>query len=355
MKYVFILSLVLIWSAVASCDAKDRTFSNVTLSVTGKVGDILVVCDKSIWESELKTCLDSNLTQFIMPYYPDVVTFELIHKTPERFTKGVKRYRNTMFITIDPEMEGDKGKIERRNDVWATGQLVIDIKAPNYNELIRICQKGLDQVHDIFDENEWRRIMKQHQRVENTGLDKKIAKNFGIHLDLPDGARLLWHRENFFRIQFPEMSRPIEFVGSGGQDAGNIYSGVMIYQYDYLDSTQLALKKLLMARDTMLKYNVPSEIEGMYMGTQYVKMVYPEANWSTNASKSIKGIEMRGMFQFTGNGQHGVGGAFWAFHFVHPKTNKLVCISGYVDAPSTTSWTHPLRDCQAVFKSVEIL
>jgi hypothetical protein len=91
----------------------------------------------------------------------------------------------------------------------------------------------------------------------------------------------------------------------------------------------------------------------MYMGTQYTKLVYPEGNEMTNEKGTISGYEMRGMFVFTGKPIHATGGAFWAYHFVNKKTKKLVCVSGYVDAPSTTSWTHPLREIQAILKSVE--
>ena len=37
----------------------------------------------------------------------------------------------------------------------------------------------------------------------------------------------------------------------------------MVYQYDYVDSTQMTLQSLLKARDIMLRVNVPSEVEGM--------------------------------------------------------------------------------------------
>jgi hypothetical protein len=91
------------------------------------------------------------------------------------------------------------------------------------------------------------------------------------------------------------------------------------------------------------------------MGTQYLKEIYPEIERTQNASKSISGYEMRGMFQFQHKTLKGTGGAFWAFHFLHPKRKKIICISGYVDAPSTTSWTQALREVQAVWKSVEII
>ncbi len=103
----------------------------------------------------------------------------------------------------------------------------------------------------------------------------------------------------------------------------------------------------------MLKYNVPHENGELYMGTQYEKIVFPEMDVATNESGTISGVDLRGMFYFTGKPVHSTGGAFWEFHFINPTTRKLLCLSGYVDAPPTTSWTQPLREVQAVLRSVE--
>ncbi len=350
-----LIAMLALFISLTACEIDSNRYKSSGVAVTGKVGEILVVCDKDIWESEIKAILDSNLTQWIMPYFPDVATFELIHKTPQHFTQGVKRYRNTLFLSIDPKLTGENGKIEKRTGVWATDQLVVDVIGKDYNQLVQTCKLGLGSVHNEFDLMEWQRILKYYKSTPNISIEKQVAKNFGIRFALPDAAKLVTTRTNFFRIEFPSAARPIEFVGAGKQDAGTIFSGLTVYQYDYSDSTQFELASLLQARDTMLKYNVPYSYEGMYMGTQYTKMVYPEGNFTTTQNGKLRVYEMRGMFVFKGVGKHGPGGCFWAYHFIQPKTKKLVCVSGYVDAPSTTSWTQPLREVQAILKSIEIL
>lgn len=351
----FSLSALLVLLFSFGCESSHNNTVTRGLSVTGKVGEILVVCEQGVWNSEIKNYLDTGLTQWIMPYFPDVSTFDLVHKTPLHFTQGVKRYRNTLFINIDPTYEGDIGSIVKRYDVWATGQLVIDITGKDFNQVLETCKLGLEEVHNEFDTKEWSRIMGNFSRNKNSTIRTEVAKNFGIDLVLPSSSKLVSKRKNFYRIEFPAASRPIEFVGTGTEDVGSILSGIMIYQYDYLDSNQFQFDALLAARDTMLKYNVPHEIEGMYMGTQYNELVFPEGNNMTNAVGDLNGFEMRGMFMFKGLPKHSTGGAFWAYHFKNETTNKMVCVSGYVDAPATTSWTHPLREIQAILKSVEIV
>ena len=345
-------SLVLVVFIISSCHTK---YKNTGLHVTGKVGEILVVCDQAIWNSEIKAHLDSQLTQFIMPYFPDVTTFELIHRKTENFDGAIRRHRNILFLEIDSERKEKFGLIQSRKDVWANRQLVIDLKAKDYNQLLELCKEGMQAVHTQFDFSEWKRILLNFQAQNNRPIQVKINKNFGINLALPDASTIVSSRPNFYRIVLPTASRPIEFVGSGTQDIGSVLTGIMIYQYDFIDSSQFLLDNLLKARDTMLRYNVPHETEGLYMGTQYNKFVFPESTAAFNYNKSVKGIEVRGMFQFTGKDVHSTGGAFWAFHFLHPKSKKLICISGYVDAPSTTSWTQSLREIQAIWKSIEIL
>lgn len=323
--------------------------------VTGEVGEILVVCDNSVWESDLRECLDSNLTQFIMPYFPDVATFELLHKTPSHFEQGVKRYRNILFLKLDPNFKGDKGSIVKHKDVWAKGQMVIDITARDYKMLEETCKNGLDEVHDIFDEISWKRLIDHFNSYNNKNVRKEISKHFGIDVALPAHAKIVSKKKNFYRVEFPASSRPMEFESSGGssEDVGLILSGLMIWQYDFVDSTQFAFDQLLRDRDTILKHYVPHEIEGLYMGTQYEKIVYPEGNVAQSVDGKVKGYDIRGMFYFTGRPIHSTGGAFWEFHFKHPKRNKMMCLSGYVDAPPTTSWTHPLREIEAVLRSVK--
>lgn len=341
---------VIILGGLFGCDEKNLA----GLNVTGKVGEILVVCDDAIWQKPLTDELDTALTQFILPYWPDVPTFELLHRNSKTFEGAIKRHRNILFLTIDKAYVEPNASILSRKDVWANRQLVIEITVKSMEQLYMVCRDGLQEVHDLFDQAEWNRIRKYFREKQSPYINDKISENFGIHLELPDGANVVASQPNFYRVELPNASRPIEFVGSGQQDVGAIYSGVMIYQYPFLDSSQMVLKNLLQARDTMLKYNVPHETSRLYMGTQYTDLVYPEASKSTNFNGSISGVEMRGMFVFKGKAIHTTGGAFWSFHFVHPKTKKLLCISGYVDAPSTTSWTHSLREIEAIWKSVTI-
>lgn len=360
MKRLLFLAIpvVVVLSFIFSCEDSPTLNSHRRTgpTVAGEIGQLLVVCDQTLWDSDLKECLDSTMTQFIMPYFPDVPTFLMLHKTPAHFERGVKRYRSILFVKLDPNYTGAEAKIEERKDVWAIDQLVIDVIAKDVDQLIRFCgSDGLQRIHDEFEYMDWRRILNIYQETANPKVDADLAQNFGIKLALPKGVTLVNKRKNFFRIDFPIGSKPVVFSNAGAQDRGSVLSGIMVYQYDYIDSSQFTLENLLQSRDTMLKYNAPYQVPGMYMGTQYAELVYPEGTFTSNYDGSVKGFEIRGMYTFVGRSFHAPGGAFWSFHFKHPKRNKLVCVSGFLDAPSTASWIEELRGIEAAFKSVELL
>jgi hypothetical protein len=179
-KALFFSFLIIIFF-LFSCGEK---YKNTGLQVTGKVGEILVVCDQAIWNSEIKAHLDSQLTQFIMPYFPDVTTFELIHRKTQNFDGAIRRHRNILFLDIDSKRKEKFGVIESRKDVWANRQLVINIKAKDYNQLLELCKEGMQAVHSQFDEIEWKRIMYNFQSQENRFIQRKINKNFGINCQM---------------------------------------------------------------------------------------------------------------------------------------------------------------------------
>ena len=143
--------------------------------VTGKVGEILVVCDDAVWNSTLRSNLDSNLTRFIMPYFPDVATFELIHYNEKNFVGAVKRHRNVLFLTIDKKHKGSKGVLKHRNDVWANNQLVVEVIAKDYRQLVETFKSGANSIHNKFDYASWNRIRLRFAEKNNQRISEKVS------------------------------------------------------------------------------------------------------------------------------------------------------------------------------------
>jgi hypothetical protein len=169
----FLIGLFVLLS-ISSCDVKNLS----GLNVTGKVGEILVVCDDSIWASPVKAELDTALTQFIMPYFPDVPTFELVHRNMKSFDGAIKRHRNVLFLNLDNTHKESRPIIKSRNDVWANRQLVIEVTAKNLQQLYTLCMDGLPEVHAQFDRAEWNRIRKYFGEKQSTNINERNPAKF---------------------------------------------------------------------------------------------------------------------------------------------------------------------------------
>ena len=89
--------------------------------------------------------------------------------------------------------------------------------------------------------------MDRHKERANRFLNDEIKKQFGISLALPQGSKVVWRKQNFYRIELPNSAKPIEFVGTGSTDPGLIFRGIMVYQYNYEDTTQLTFEALTSA------------------------------------------------------------------------------------------------------------
>jgi hypothetical protein len=370
MKYlIFIVSLSFLFSACTESNSgKKKTTSpsaqkiitsgiykgNSTLQYTGKAGELVVVCDNTIFTDEVFVALDSVFGDYIKPYYPPEKRFTVLQMNEDRYVKIGKRVRNLMMLEIDPSISKGDPQVIVKRDFYARTQIVTEILAHNNEDLLYAVNNLLSEIVGIYDQQEWNREYIRHKEENNTVARRKLSKQFGITLDLPNQGKYESVKSSFARISLPDRSRQMDIQADGGfssAKANFIQSGIMIWSFDYKDSSQLTPEYLMKARDTILKYNALHEIDGVYMGTQDHPAVIPVHNRIKIGD--VEGYEFRGLYKFTGRFEPS-GGKFWSFHFKHPNRDKIIAISAYLDAPPTMSSSMDIRRLQAILYSLKI-
>lgn len=328
---------------------------NSTSQYVGKPGRLMVVSENGIFTEEVAALFDSIFGQAIRPYYPRHPYFEIYHRTPKEFAENSMRLRNVVKLIIDEKVPEGKPTMEVHKNYYAKTQLFTKVYANNINELYTFLDDELSSLFRLYDTQEWKREFYRHRKSKSKSVDQKIAKKFGIELELPERFRYESIDDQYAIILLPERSRQMEMkVGSAynTQKANFIQSGIMIWQYPYQDSSRLKPSKLMEARDTILKYHAKHEIPGVYMGTQDHPAVIPE--YERFKISGVEGYQFRGLYKFTGRLEPS-GGKFWSFHFKHPKRNKIVAISGYLDAPPTMSPSFDLNRIRAIIYSLKLV
>lgn len=326
-----------------------------TSKYTGKAGQLVVVAENTVIDTIIEQILDTTFGEQIRPYYPVVPKFEIAYISPDRFKKSHQRLRNVLRFTLtDEKLEGGS-ELLIRLDYFARGQIYTEIKANTINDLHELLTLEADRLVNLYDEKEWKREYARFKRKSNPTVKRRLKEDFGISLEVPQQAVYEYNGRNFAKIMFPDRSRNMEIMspgGSGGEKANFIYSGLMIWEVPYKKESQFKPDYLLKVRDTLLKYNAKHEFPGVYMGTQDHPAVEPVYNYIKIGN--VEGYEFKGMFKFTGRLEPS-GGKFWSFHFIHPKRNKIIALSGYLDSPPTVSPMLFLRQIQASLYSLKIL
>lgn len=325
-----------------------------TFPAVGKVGQIRVVVEDDLFSQKIEKDLDSVYSVYFEPFkYPPQLKFEIVQINEAEFKSSNKRFRNIIFLKIDNNIPKGEPSVILKEGQYAATQLCLYVLANNQKDLEYAVTYMLSKYFSSYDQMAWQREYIRNKRESNSVLNKKIKKQFDIDLTFPSQAGIVSSKGDFIRIALPDESRPMELTGGNYQTSRTNFTqyGIMIWQYNFKDSSQLNYDILLKSRDTILKYNAPHEYEGVYMGTQYHPAILPVIK--ELKLNNVQGYELKGLFKFTGE-QEPSGGLFWSFTFKHPKKDKVITLSSYVDGPPTTSMVPFLRRVQAILYSVKI-
>lgn len=339
---------------IQSATAVKKEEPKSTFPAVGKVGQIRVVIEDELFSQKIEADLDAIYSVYFEPFkYPPQLKFEILQINETEFKGSNKRFRNIMFLKIDQNIPKGKPTVVLKEGQYAATQLCLYVLANNQKDLEYAVENMLSEYVSTFDKMAWQREYIRNKRESNKVLNKKVKELYGIDITFPSQAGIVSSKGDFLRIALPDESRPMELSGGNYQTSRTNFTqyGLMIWQYAFKDSLQLSYETLLKSRDTILKYNAPHEYEGVYMGTQYHPAILPVV--TELKLNNVQGYELKGLFKFTGE-QEPSGGLFWSFTFKHPKKDKIITLSSYVDGPPTTSMVPYLRRVQSILYSVKV-
>ena len=100
-----VIACILALFVFSSCEEKG---GSVLPGVTGKFGEVYVVIDKPLWDSEIGDTLRGIFTQeFPMLPQPEA-SFKLMSVPYDNFSRAFQRHRNLIIVNISPEVSETK-------------------------------------------------------------------------------------------------------------------------------------------------------------------------------------------------------------------------------------------------------
>lgn len=297
---------------LTSCSCGNQDRKKYLSAVSGKAGEVVVVANKSLWNSEVGEALRAILADEY-PYLPQPEpAFNLVNIAHDMFSSAFQIHRNLVIVEVGASHK--EAKMVSQRDYWASPQIIIKITGPDSESVAALIKEQHARLWTLLDQAEVDRQSQNARKYDDSQFKATIQQKFGITLSIPEG----YHKNN------PE-GNPDNFMWFG-YDTNFASTGIFIYSYPYTDTAQFSQKALNDKRQELLKNHVPSSREGSYMITN----PYSEPEYTSLTYKGTFLGRLRGLWEVH-NGY--MGGPFVSYSMV--VNGNIVTVEGYVYAPKT--------------------
>lgn len=328
-KFVTVLCALLSLFIVSSCNSSDNAL--FTTTVGGNAYDVMVVGDADVWKSDAGRCLFDLLDEE-MPGLPQSESyFNIIFLQEQDFTDIVKPMRSLVFFKIDPA-KFTQGKVSFKKDQWARTQAIVQVTAPDQEEMIRVLKEKKQAILDFFVDMECERSILYFKRYANSDGIKLLDDKLGLHVSLPH------------YIDKSKVGEKFVWMSNGSVD---VRMDILAYRTPYHDKNDMTLSRIVERRDSLTKKYVPGPSEGSYMCVE--NEVIPPVERHI-LYKKRKCTEVRGLWRVEGGF---MGGPFVSRSFVDTLHQEVVTMDAFVYAPQHEK-RNKIRQVEAVLHSLEI-
>lgn len=350
-KYFGLLAMILF---LASCVDPNEPADLYLPDSNGNYGDILVLMDDNLWNGEFGDSVRKKLTiPAEGPYLRREPMFNLSQNKPNNLTHLSKLSRNILKIIVDKDSTYKETAYDEKKNVYAKNQLFVVIKDSDINRLFAFFSANSRRVINSFNHHATQQLSKIYRNDSHKALNTITEKEYGISIAVPAESVIKSNKNGFILVK-RDRSRDVQANQKNRAEGGTfwIQQGFLFWSDPYIaDSNQLTVENVLKNRDTTLKYNVPGEVKGTYMGTEYTEYYEPEGR--VFDFKGNQAVEIRGLWIYDGPVFVGGGGPFVQYSILNKKTNRIVTVCGYVYGPSFEKREY-IRELDAILNSIEV-
>lgn len=348
---VFSLLLISIF-LITSCNNDDTPRDAYLPDANGQHGEILILMDDGLWNGLIGEAVIANLERRAEGVYlrPETM-FSYYRKRPRDLNHMNQLNRNILKFMVDSDSTYAETAVIKERNYYAKGQLFMIVKDSDPNRLYDYAKNGMDEVVNEFNNFELQQLIKLYENSPNKRVKELSEEKFGISLSVPKKSELKFEANDFVLIK---RDRSKNLMGSESTRAEGgtfwIQQGFMVWKTPYFsDSAQMTIKGALQDRDSTLKRNVPGEIAGTYMGTEYTEYYNPKGRmFNYNGHEAV---EIRGLWIYEGDKFVGGGGPFVQYSILNESKNEIVTVSGYVYGPKYDKREY-IRELDAVLNTI---
>lgn len=316
------LSLLAAGMMLAACNS-----GPVVTRATGFAYEAVVVMEKDYWDGPAGEAVNGQLEAPVAGLPQAEPSIKVSYSQPKDFNGLLKYVRNILIVDIDPDIY-TKVSLSEEKDCWASGQLVLTLKAPSPELIADYTRQYPGRLTEIFVKEEMSRAVRQLEKTYSSTVMGVLKKNHRLALNVPeeivyykDTADFFWATNN---------------ASTGRMD-------VVVYTFPYTDPETFTAGYLVAMRDSMLKANLPGSFPGSYMATE---TKYLDVDYSPIELEGKYCGVMRGLWKMVGDM---MGGPFVSHTRLDEKNQRVVVAEGFVYAPETDKRNYIRRIEAALF------
>lgn len=316
------LSVMLSALVFTSCD------NSAFFSASSTANEVLVIMDDDEWEGNAGRALFDVLNSPAKGLPQIEPNFRIMQLTPENFTSTFKVVRNIII----PEISNiySAAKLSSELDKYASGQIIMTIKAPDTTSFINYVTENKDGIVNYILTKELERTAQWLIKDSDTS-QSRIRQVFGINIHYPKGLNNISEHPNFYWAtnNAPQSRRDI-----------------VIYQFPYTSETVFEKDSLIAIRNKVLGEYITGSFESKM--TTAVNAYNPDYK-RTEINGTFR-AELRGLWEMT---KDMMGGPFVSHAFVNQNTNMVIVVEVFVFAPEKEK-RNLIRGMEAALYTIKI-
>jgi hypothetical protein len=305
----YTLSLVIIFSAVSCLRDSESATSRLLSSVSGASGELVVVTDKTLWDSEEGLKIQ-EIFQSAVPALPQYEPmFNLLQINMAGFGKLFQNHRNVLFVTIDPAVT--ESKVTFQTDTYAATQVLFKATGPDAASVLQAIENNKQLIFDKILSTERERWMRYYLRTQSSQNFNRLKDQHGISMPVPAGYQVEESESGFAWIA---LETPVST------------QSVLIHYFKASGSSVFTRDSMMMIRNRLTMTKVPGPKAGSYME---IEERYP-VEYKVFNYNGRNYAEIRGLWTLV-NGF--MGGPFITLMTYDEKNRRAVMLDGFVYAP----------------------
>ena len=323
MKRIIITALIAV--VLTSCGDKGK---DSLPAISGKAGEVEVVANKALWESEPGAAIRDLLAQ-VCPFLPQPEEmYDLFNVPPKAFNKLFKAHRNIIYLNVSEDKS--QPALEVKYNVWAEPQLVIYIQAPDAASVTKLINEQGKTILESISTAELNRLLAAGKNYEEKEPGKQVRALMVGSPKFPTGYSTKKITDDFVWVSY---------------ESTYTNQSILVYKYPYTGPEQFTAEALAAKRNEFTKQNIPCTKEGSYVIIN--PMIAPGFEMKTYNGKEF--AELRGLWDAYNDY---MGGPFVSHAFLDKTKENIIVVDAFVYAPKYPKRSY-IRQVESILYSYE--